>query len=105
MPFSSSRSVGVSVGVLVGARVGMGACVGVATRVLPGSASVGSAVGATKVGWATVGICSTTVAGGGVATSVGRTSKLTSPKLYRHSATSNTIPAQPAAHWRRGVKV
>ena len=73
VPFASNCSVGVIVGVLVGARVGIGACVGVATSVLAGKSSVGGTVGATYVGNATVGICITTVARGGVATSVGRT--------------------------------
>jgi len=61
-------------GVLVGgARVGIGACVGVAWRVLPGSTSGGGAVGGAKVGRITaVGIATTTVSGGGVVTSVGR---------------------------------
>jgi hypothetical protein len=73
--------------------------------VLPGSASVGRRVGETNVGCNTVGICSITVAGGGVATSMGRARMLTSPKLYRHPVTIKTIPAQPAAHCRRGDSV
>jgi hypothetical protein len=98
VPFSSSIKVGVSVGVSVGKRVGIGACVGVASSVLAGKLSVGTVVGITYVGCATVGIWRTTVAGGGVASSVGRAIKLTNAKLYKQSETSKIIPAQPAAH-------
>ena len=63
-----------------GARVGMGAWVGVASSVLPGRAKVGGTVGMTTVGRTTVGTEMMTVAGGGVATSVGRIIKLISPK-------------------------
>ena len=100
VPFASNINVGVSVG---GARVGMGAWVGVAMRVLTGKNNVGGAVGGTYVGTTSVGICMTTVAGGGVATSVGRTKKLNAPKPYRQLVTSKTTPAQPVAHCRRGV--
>lgn len=68
-PSGPKSGVGVSVG---GARVGMGACVGVAGRVLAGKAKVGAAVGTTNVGRSTVGIAITMVAAGGVATRVGR---------------------------------
>ena len=63
-----------------GARVGIGAWVGVASSVLPGRANVGGTVGMTTVGRRTVGMEMITVAGGGVATRVGRIIKLTSPK-------------------------
>ncbi len=68
-----------SVGVFVGARVGRGACVGVATSVLPGRAKVegGAWVGVGgKVG-RTNG--TTVVTTSGLAKSCGRMNKLTAP--------------------------
>lgn len=70
VPFGSKIVSGVSVG---GARVGMGACVGVACRVLPGKARVGGMVGGAKVGRGDkVGMANTTVAAAGVVTNSGR---------------------------------
>lgn len=56
VPLASNCKVGVMVAVLVGARVGIGACVGVATKVLAGRFNVGGAVGARMVCGASVGI-------------------------------------------------
>lgn len=70
VPFGSKMNSGVSVG---GARVGIGACVGVACKVLPGRRRVGGMVGGAKVGRATVGTAKITVAAEGVVTSIGRT--------------------------------
>ncbi len=78
---ANGSSVPSGVGVFVGARVGKGACVGVGCSVLPGKTMVGTEVGRTNVGRTTVGREITTVEGGGVATSIGRTTKLTNPKL------------------------